>query len=364
MKDSIVKFSIPAGKVKAYQITLDGATGTTETTLDALGVHYTPSALAEFKAYATDAAPNLQTTPSNMTPVQFLQFWIPEMVEVITASRDADEIMGRDFAGSWEDEQIVQGIIEYVGQARPYGDKTNLNLADYNVSFETRTIVRFEEDVEVGKLEMARASKMRIDAHSAKRTAAALALSIAANDIAFNGFNGGSNRTYGLLNDPNLPAYTTVADGSAGTSEWMTKTFNEIVADIKTMFAALRVRTGNNFKPERDDSTLVLPVSVIDALQTVNPLGGTSVWDWLGKTYPRCRVVSALQLDGANAGDNVAYLFANRLGTTKTVNQYMQDALRLVGVEQKAKNILESYSNATAGFMLRVPIAVVRYTGV
>ena len=239
MKQSSVKFSIPAGKVKAYA--MDSAT--TEVTLNALGINYEKTAMDEFRAFATDANPGLQTSPSNMTPVQFLQFWIPEMVEVVTASRDADAILGRDFAGSWEDEEIVQPVIEYAGQARPYGDKTNLNLADYNTNFETRTIVRFEQDVEVGKLEAARASKMRVDAQGSKRYAASLSLAINANQIAFYGYNASTNRTYGLLNDPNLPAYTSLPNGAAGTSEWATKTFNEITADIKSMFAALRVRT-------------------------------------------------------------------------------------------------------------------------
>lgn len=356
---SNIKFSIPADKVKSYAMD----SKTTEKTLDALGIHYTTTAMNEFKAYATDAAPALQTAPSNMTPVQFLQFWIPEMVEVVTASRDADAILGRDFAGSWEDEEIVQPVIEYSGQARPYGDKTTLNLADFNVNYETRTIVRMEQDVEVGKLEAARAAKQRVDAQGSKRHAASLSLAISANDIAFYGYNAGTNKTYGLLNDPNMPGYQTLADGSAGTSEWNTKTFNEIVADIKSMFAQLRVQTGNNFKPERDASVLALPVSVIDALQTVNPLGGISVWDWLGKTYPRCRVESAIQLDAANAGDNVAYLMAENIAGMKVIGQYMQDALRLIGVEQKAKGILESYSNATAGVLLRVPIGVARFTG-
>lgn len=356
---SNIKFSIPADKVKSYAMD----SKTTETTLDALGIHYTKMALNEFKAYATDASPVTQTTPSNMTPVQFLQFWIPEMVEVVTASRDADAILGRDFAGSWEDEEIVQPVIEYTGQARPYGDKTSLNLADFNVNYETRTIVRMEQDVEVGKLEAMRASKQRVDAQGSKRHAVSLSLAITANDIAFYGYNAGTNKTYGLLNDPNLPAYTTVADGSAGSSEWNTKTFNEIVADIKSWFAQLRVQTGNNFKPERDASVLALPVSVIDALQTVNPLGGISVWDWLGKTYPKCRVESAIQLDKANAGDNVAYLMAESIAGMKVIGQYMQDALRLIGVEQKAKGFLECYSNATAGVLLRVPIGVARFTG-
>lgn len=354
-----VRFSIPADKVKAYA--MDEAT--TETTLDALGVHYTAHAMDEFRAYANDAAPALQTTPSNMTPVQFLQYWIPEMIKIVTASRDADEILGRDFAGSWEDEEIVQPVIEYTGKPRVYGDKTTFNLASFNINYETRTIVRFEQDVEVGKLEEARAAKQRVDAQGTKRDAAATALAINANDIAFFGYNAGNNKTYGLLNDPSLPAYTAFAQGSASSTTWASKTFNEIVADIKAMMSALRVRSGNNFKPERDACTLALSVAVVDQLQTVNQLGGMSVLEWLKKTYPGCRVTSAVQLDGANSAANVAYLFADTIDGKKVIAQYMQDALRLIGVEQGAKNFKEVYSNATAGVMLRVPIALVRFTG-
>lgn len=358
MKDA-TKFSIPAEKVKSYAMDSQ----TTEKTLDLLGIHYSKRALDEFKAYAMDALPKLQTTPSNMTPVQFLQFWFPDMVKVVTQSLDADAILGRDFAGSWEDEELVQPIIEYAGQSRPYGDKTNLNLADFNINYETRTIVRMEQDLEVGKLEAARASKQRVDALASKRYAASLSLAITANDIAFNGYNADINKTYGLLNDPNMPAYVSLPNGASGTSEWTTKTFNEIVADIRTMMAGLRARSGNNFKPEADAAVLALGTNVIDTLDTVNPLGTTSVREWIAKTYPRLRVTSAPQLNNANSGDDVAYLFAEELAGQKVIGQYMQDALRLIGVEQKAKGVMESYSNATAGVFLRVPIAIVRYTG-
>lgn len=354
-----VKFSIPADKVKAYAMDSQ----TTEKTLDLLGIHYSTRALDEFKAYAMDALPKLQTTASNMTPVQFLQYWFPDMVKVVTQSLDADSILGRDFAGSWEDEELVQPVIEYAGQARPYGDKTNLNLADFNINYEARTIVRMEQDLEVGKLEAARAAKQRVDALGSKRYAASLSLAITANDIAFNGYNAAINKTYGLLNDPNMPAYVSLPNGAAGTSTWATKTFNEIVADIKTMMAGLRSRSGNNFKPESDAAVLAVATDSIDALDTVNPLGTTSVREWIAKTYPRLRVASAPQLNNANSGDDVAYLFAEELAGQKVIGQYMQDALRLVGVEQKAKGVLESYSNATAGVFLKVPVALVRYTG-
>lgn len=355
--------SIPGGKVRSYAID----SKTTEQTLRMLGINYSQDAMAEFRHYAKvtgqDAAPALQTTPSNMTPVQFLQYFIPEVIRVITASRDADAILGRDFAGTWSDEKIVQPVVEHTGQSRPYGDKTNKNLSGYNLNFEERTIVRFEEDVEVGKLEEERAAKVNINAAGELRLAAAESLAINANLVAFFGYNAGVNKTYGILNDPNLGAYQNLPAGSSGQSEWADKTFNEIVADIKTAMATIRVQTGNRFKPERDASVLTLPVSVVDQLQTVNGIGTQSVKQWLNENYPNCRIESAVQFDGANGGDNVFYLTAETLDGKKTANQYMQDALRLVGVEMKAKGFLEVYSNATAGAFYRQPVGTVRFSG-
>ena len=356
---SLLKSSIPADKVRSFAMDSKA----TEKTLDLLGIHYDARALDEFRAYATDALPDLQTSPSNMTPIQFLQVWVPEMVAVVTAALDADSILGRDFLGSWEDEEIVQPVIEYTGQARAYGDKTTLNLADFNMNYETRTIVRFEQDVEVGKLEAARAAKQRVDAMGAKRYAAAQSLAINANAIAFNGYYSGINKTYGLLNDPNLPNYGTLATGSAGSTTFATKTFNEIIADFKTMISALRVKTGNNFKPESEAFTVAFGPSVMESMYTTNQLGNVSVLEWLKKTYPQIRIATAVQLDNANSGANVIYIFADRIAGQKVIAQYMQDALRLVGVEQKAKGAVESYSNATAGTFLRVPLGLVRYTG-
>ena len=85
-------------------------------------------------------------------------------------------------------------VVEHIGQARPYGDKTNDNLAEYNTNFERRTIVRFEEDVEVGILEEERASAMRLSAGAEKRLSSAEALAISMNDVAFNGYNSGRSK--------------------------------------------------------------------------------------------------------------------------------------------------------------------------
>lgn len=355
-----VRSHIPASKIRSYA----WDNKTTETTLNKLGIGYDATALKDMQSfYGMDAGIAGVTTPSVTAPIQFLQHWLPNVVEVVTAAKEIDAIAGRTIAGNWYDEQIVMQVLERTGQAVPYGDHTDIPLSSWNLNYETRDIVRFEEGVQVGILEELRAGAMNISSQTRKREAAAESLAIELNNIGFFGYNEGDNKTYGLLNDPNLPAYTTVATGASTTTTWATKTYAEIVADIRTAFAALRVKSGNLFKPERDASVLALPVACMEYLNVENQFG-KSVYEFIKQNYPNVRIESAVQLDGANGGANVFYLFAESINGNPVLNQYVQDIFRLIGTEKKAKVFVEDYSNATAGILVSQPIGLVRYTGI
>ncbi|UAW63479.1 DUF2184 domain-containing protein [Mycoavidus sp. HKI] len=309
------------------------------------------------------------TTPSITTPAQFLQNWLPGFVRVITQARNIDECVGILTAGSWEDEEIVQGVMELTGTARPYGDYTNVPLSSWNVNFEQRTVVRFEKGMRTVPLEEKRASKMGVDSPASKRAAAADALEIARNRIGFLGYNAGQNITYGLLNDPSLPPYSTLpkSKGANGSTKWRDKSFSEITADIRTMVSDLRSQSGGNIKPKVIPLTLVLGELAVDYL-SVTELGN-SVQEWLTKTYPTMRVVSCPEFDAAHGGDNVAYLYAesvNDLSTDggHTFVQVVPAKFELLGIQKLAKGHEEAYSNATAGVMCKRPYAVVRRFGI
>ena len=132
------------------------------------------------------------TTPSINTPIQFLQEWLPGFVYILTQARKIDDLIGLTTQGRWEDEEVVQGILERIGDTRVYGDNTNIPMSSWNTNFETRTVVRFEEGMSVGRLEEARAARMRIGSAEAKRSAAAEALEITRNFTGFFGFNDGT----------------------------------------------------------------------------------------------------------------------------------------------------------------------------
>lgn len=318
---------------------------------------------------AMDDTQGLVTTASISNPVQFLQSWLPGFVRVLTAARRIDEITGITTAGKWDDEEVIQGILEPTGNAVSYGDYTTVPLSSWNVNFERRTVVRFEQGIQVGLLEDARSARVRVNSAAEKRNAAALALDIIRNKIGFYGFNGGANRTYGFLNDPSLPAYVTAAaTGSGPSTLWSAKTFLNITADIRGMFARLQAASQDQVNVETTPTTLTLATNVYQYLSVTSDFG-ISVRQWLREAYPRCRVLSAPELNLANGGANVAYLFADSVedgGSDggATFAQIVPAKFQALGTEKKAKGYLEDFSNATAGIFVKRPFAVQRLTGI
>jgi hypothetical protein len=309
-----------------------------------------------------DAIEPTITTGSITTPIQFLQNWLPGFVKIITAARKIDDLVGISTSGSWEDEEVVQGVMELTGTSVPYGDFTNIPFSSWNANFERRTVVRFEEGMHVGKLEEARASRIRVDSGASKRESAALALEIQRNRVGFFGYNNGAGRTYGFLNDPSLPAYSNLPTGG-----WATATYLQITADIRSMVQALRTQSQDQIDPEKTDITLALASDVVDYLSTTSDFGN-SVREWLTKTYPRVRIVSAPELNDANGGANVAYMYAESVEDQssddgRTFAQVIPSKFQVLGVQQTAKGYMEDYTNATAGIMCKRPYAVIRRSG-
>lgn len=329
-------------------------------------------AMREAAGTGMDAAAALTatlTTPSIATPIQFLQNWLPGFVEIVTGARKIDEFTGISTNGAWEDEEIVQGVMEGTGKSVPYGDYTNVPYSSWNANWERRTVVRFEEGMRAGVLEEARAGRANINSAEAKRNAATDALEISRNDVGFYGYNDGLGRTYGLLNDPQLPAASAFpATGTGSSTAWADKDYLAICNDLRLMFAALRTQSQDRTDPVNEATTLGLATDTIDYL-SVTSAYGNSVWEWLKESYPKCRVVSAPQLEDAIMSANEAYLYAEGVYNDKSTDdkrtwiQVVPTKFRLIGVAQEAKGYVEDYSNATAGVMLKRPFAVVRRYG-
>lgn len=340
--------------------------------LSQIGIHIAPQEVRSMVAAATaamDAVNQGTITTGNIgTPIQFLQAWLPGYVKTLTAARKIDELVGITTVGEWEDEEIVQGVLENIGQALPYGDSTNVPLASWQTNFERRSVVRFEKGFQVGVLEEARAARIRANAAAEKRAGAGQALEVQRNAVGFFGFNNGANRTYGFLNDPSLPAYYTVPNGAAASPQWAQKQFLEITADIRTAVATLQTQSQDNINPETTALTLAVPTACY-AYLSVTSNYGNSVREWIKETFPKMRIVSAPQLNGANGGANVFYLFAESVDdgasdNSRVFDQIVPAKMRVLGVEKRAKSYVEDFANATAGVICKRPYAVVRGSGI
>lgn len=353
--------------------------------LDKIGIHFGVSKyeadenlremakrVARLKSsYPNFAMDNLQppvTIPTAGVPVQFLQYMTPGLVHVLTNARRGDEVTGVQVMGSWEDEQIVFGIIEALGIATPYTDYENTKFSSYNNNFIYRSVVNFSLGIRVGMKEEARAARINIDSAAEKRGSAALQLEIQRNAINFYGFNGGNNYTYGILNDPSLPAYEVVPEGVSLSTQWQYKTLLEIIADIQFAISQLRTQSGDQIDPERLNLRLVLPTSVVDYLSKIADFG-YSVRKWIKDSYASISIVSCPEFDLANGGENVGYLFAERVEDASTDgklvwNQGIQTKFLVLGVAKYENYYTESYLMSTSGATLKRPIALTRFTGI
>ena len=239
-------------------ISLDSAEGL-QITMDSLenqGIGMEPNIYLQM---VMDAMPATGvTTATNQVPVQFLQHWMNRFITAVTQATKADEFMGRTTVGEWFQEEVVLRVRELTGSVRPYGDHAQPPLAGYNWNMEARTIVRFSQGIMTGALEEQRLAALgqKASAYESDRAALALAFRLNTNAVAFFGYNLGRNKTYGLLNDPNLADYIQVPQVALSdtetTTKWEDKDFYEIVRDLTVMVSTLQAQCKGNFDPRKD----------------------------------------------------------------------------------------------------------------
>ncbi|MGJ7207590.1 major capsid family protein [Morganella morganii] len=294
---------------------------------------------------------------------EMLQHVLPGLIRTATRVRVLDEITGVLNAGNWHDEEIILNVATPAGKAELYGDHTNIPLASYGQDQECRGIVRFELGFQVGKLEEARQSAAGFETAAEKRNAVAEALEQGRERIGYYGFNSPDTRVFGMLNEPNLPAYETAA------AKWKGGTFAAITGDITAMFSRLEMQSGGIIK---DDTaiTVTLPLGYRSALNVANPVArGETVYQWVKENYPNLRFVFSPEFAGANGGADVVYMFAETVdddstATSAVLLQVVPVKYQLLGSENKAKGYLEDATNATAGIIVTRPWAVTRLTGI
>lgn len=362
MENSVLKFRTSKMREDGFVMDAAPAEFRTMENMEKMGISF--NADSDPVAYICDGLSTV-TDPSVSVPYQFLQFWMRDPIKVVTQATVADDFLGRANYGEWWHEAIVLRIRELTGHTAPYGDWANAPRVGRNYNQEERTIVRFSAGLVTGALEAARTAAMGggFSQYQDERDAIAQAFRLDTNAVAFFGYRLGLAKNYGILNDPNLAAYKAVPKNADNKTEWVDKTYYDIVRDLNTMVAELQVQCGGQFIPSKDAFKIGLALGCEQYLNTPNEHGHT-VKQFIEATWKKAEIVAIPEFDGAIGGENAIYLKLEKLGTSPCAEQIVPAAMRLVGSAQRETGVSELYSNATAGCFVEQPLGIVRYFGI
>ncbi len=294
--------------------------------------------------------------------------FLPGVIRDMTQMRQIDNVLGMTMVGDFLTKEVVQATEQRTGNASGYSELASAPKVSYLTDYEVRNTVRFMIEAEFGGDSDKMAIAAGQDPRATKMSAVTTALEIARNEVSVYGYFGGQNKTYGLLNDPNLPAYITLPNGANATPEWSTKTFLERQKDVVEAITALELSTGNNFSASMMNFTFVIPSSVNGYLNELNGFGTMSLRKWINETYPKCTIIPMSELDGANGGANVFYMFVDNLlgdssDTGAVMSQLVVSRIESVGTMSMYDKQSEKFRNSSAGTIVHRPYAIYRATG-
>lgn len=309
-----------------------------------------------------DAMPTF--TPNNMgMPAGILSSLSPKAVENILAKRTADEVLGgRQMLLSWAKQDAYVPFIEKTGQTQPYGDYSMPASSNANINFNSFNHYRFSASVKIGELMAEQMSEAKINANDVFLRAATEALAVELNNVAFNGYvSNSSNKflVYGLLNNPSLSAYENASQTFANS------TWQQIMAFFSGAIVALIKQSGNNINPQ-SRIRCAISASAYGTLTGVFTDLGISVLETLQKTYPNMEFIPAIELDSANANQNVVYFIGeNELGgISETSTLGYSELARMSNVAVYESYTSQKMSCGTIGAVIYKPSYIVRYTNI
>lgn len=337
-----------------------------EEALSMIGVGYNANALRDSMEFAEDEAP---VTGGGMnTPWFHLNYLAKKAITVVTQKTTIDEILGRTPEGSWAHESITKQFRELTGRSAPYEDYAETTTPRVNraYSYVTRDVIRLAAGTIVTELESRQAAMVpgQYSPNQDKREAIALLFKLDRDAIGFYGYRLNDKRCWGLLNDPRLFPFESVATGASNSTKWEKKTFHEITRDLMTAVGKVQKQLKANFVPATSAFKLVLPNGVDTYLGVVPECGGVTVREWIKNQWKKCEIVVTPVFEDALGGENVFYVIVDQVGVAAAAEQIVPASAFLVGNMKREAGHSELWSMATCGTMVLQPLGVGRFFGI
>ena len=343
------------------------------------GVHlpdvttYTPDEWLHDKHLAMDAQPSQATSPNAAIPALLTTSIDPRVFKILFAPNKASEIIPEVRAGTWTDQTRLFPTVEHAGEVSSYGDFNQNGRASLNAVWPERQSYLFQTITEWGELDIARAGLALVNWVAETEVSSVTVLTKFQNLSYFYGVAGLQN--YGLMNDPALTAALTPGTKAAGHSNvWVyngaiNATANEVMADVQSLFIELVSQTGGLVDV---DSELILALSPSSnaALTSVN-IYGVSAIDLIKKTFPKLRIVTAVQygvLSASNpqglAAGNLVQLIAPEIENQEVGFAAFNEKLRAHKIVQAESSWRQKKTAGTWGAVIRQPFAIAQMIGI
>ena len=310
----------------------------------------------------------LTTTANAGVPSALVTLFDPTVTEILFAAMNANKLAPEVRKGDWTDRYMNFSVTEYTGDVTPYSDTAENISSDVNIEAPARESYIFQTVLRYGDLEQAVVARQRLSLASEKQKAAATILAKAHNKFYLYGVAG--KKTYGLLNDPNLPATASPASvtiGGSSYSTWADKIdygagagANYVFNDVLKLYNALASANGGNIDTS---SRIILAVSNarVGALSSPNTYGITAM-KMIKDNFPNMEIVQLPELS-TGAGE-WAYMVVPELFGESTADLAYSEKMRMGRLVPELSSFKQKAVGGTWGAIIRRPSLIKIMTGI
>jgi hypothetical protein len=303
-----------------------------------------------------DAA--LATNPNVTVPVEFTAYIDPQVIEIMSAPRNARRLFAEEKKGDWTTPYSKFRVSEMVGGSQPYSDYADGGVSDVNNEWVSRAQYLFQTTITYGDFEVALSSEAKLNLAADKQKAAATRLDIDGNKFYLTGV--ANTGISGLFNDPNLPA--SIAAGSNGTStKWADKKTVEIYNDILALFAQLS-KQSNGLIDQNTPLKLCLSPNMNTYLGAATDFN-VSVMDMIKKYFADIEVIPFPEL-GSLDGDETVFLIAPAVAGQPSATLGYSEKLRSGRIVPELSSFRQKFVSSTYGGIVYMPFAFASMTGI
>lgn len=305
--------------------------------------------------------------PSNGVPSYLTTIWNQKPIKQILKTTPLRALTKDWQQGEFGTTDIKIPTVSFAGQDEIYTDLGGDGDSSVNYNWVPRQTITLQRTLKYGDMTQAQMALAKIEYVANLREGVASLINININNIGFLGYAG--VQVYGLLNDPSLNATIAAPNGVSGSALWSKKTYNELYADVQSMFASIQAGGNGNIEVTAKCTLGVAPAVYTYLVNTINALGTNTLFEMLQKAFPQMTIVQVPNYQGT--GDpigstlpNKAQLIFDEVNGQPVAYNIFSNLYNSHGVVRLLSSFAEKVSYTVSGAFIALPFAVATISGI